>query len=99
MTMIQFFGLLRDVLMRLRDKTNYVVELKSATKFLNIYVDQFMKDELLFIPFMIFKKCNIPFMSNDSDLYVFFFWENGVLQSLPVNLCNLDRLDRLWVIM
>jgi len=28
---------------------------------LNIYVDHFMKDKLLFIPFMIFKKCDIPF--------------------------------------
>ena len=65
----------------LRAKTNYVVELKSAAKFLNIYVDQFMKDELLFIPFMIFKKCSIPFMLNYSDLYVkFLCWENGVLQ-------------------
>ena len=65
----------------LRAKTNYVVELKSAAKFLNIYVDQFMKDELLFIPYMIFKKCDIPFMLNDSDLYVkFLCWENGLLR-------------------
>jgi hypothetical protein len=69
------FGLLRDVLMRPSCQDNYVVELKCAAMFLNIYVDQFMKDELLFIPFMIFKKCNIPFMLNDSDLYVNFYVE------------------------
>jgi hypothetical protein len=44
-----------------------------------------MKDELLFIPFMIFKKCSIPFMLNDSDLYVkFLCWENGVLHFHPM---------------
>jgi len=34
---------------------------------LNNYVDHFMKDKLLFIPSMIFKKCSIPFMWKNSD--------------------------------
>ena len=41
-----------------------------------------MKDKLLFIPFMIFKKCSIPFMWEKKTLiicYKILCWENGVL--------------------
>ena len=35
--------------------------IKIRCEVLNIFVDYFMKDKLLFIPFEIFKKCSIPF--------------------------------------
>jgi len=49
---------------------------------LNDYVDRFLKNKLLFIPFKIFKKCSISFKLWILWLIVkkFLCWENGVLQ-------------------
>ena len=40
----------------------------------------FMKDKLLFIPFMIFKKCDTPFKLKNSDFYyeIFMLGKRGV---------------------
>ena len=64
----------------LRARTIYVDEL-IPLRSLNNYVDSFMKDKLLFIPFVIFKKCCIPFKVDLLWLIVkkFLCWENGVL--------------------
>jgi len=47
---------------------------------LNNHVDHFMKDKLLFIPFVIFKKCNIPFKWKTLIIYyeIFMLGKRGV---------------------
>jgi hypothetical protein len=52
---------------------------KFSCKILSNMLIEFLKDKYLFIPFMIFMKCDIPFTKKYSDfIEKFLSWENWV---------------------
>jgi len=57
-----------------------------------------MKDKLLFIPFMIFKKCDTPFKWQYSDFYyeIFMLGKRGVITT-GIRSCIFQTLLSSWV--